>query len=152
MSSAGEQLLGNPDIEPSDGVIAKALGKSHKAYVRFLNAVKKRGIYPEWRYYNDAKEWLAKGLFRRTGARGGQIEKTIFWLSIRSGLFRVSFYIPEKNRAEVLRLPFDTKVKKMISASRQMGKLKFFPVIFELCSDGMFEAVLLLVDFRKNMA
>ena len=39
----------------------------------------------------------------------------------------------------------------MIAASQQMGKLKYFPLVFDLHSDEMFEAVFLLVDFRKSI-
>jgi len=39
----------------------------------------------------------------------------------------------------------------MIADSKQMGKLKYFPLVFDLCSDEMFEAVFSLADFRKSM-
>jgi len=32
-----------------------------------------------------------------------------------------------------------------------MGKLKYFPLVFELRSEEMFEAVFLLADFRKSI-
>ena len=35
--------------------------------------------------------------------------------------------------------------------SKQMGKLKFFPIIFDLCSDELLDDVYMLVDFRKRM-
>jgi hypothetical protein len=39
----------------------------------------------------------------------------------------------------------------MISDSRQMGKLNYFPLVFDLRSDEMFEAVFMLSDFRKSI-
>jgi hypothetical protein len=40
----------------------------------------------------------------------------------------------------------------MIANSKQMGeKLKYFPLVFDLDSDVMFEAVYILADFRKNI-
>jgi len=149
MRSTKEQLLRNPDIKPSSDVIAKALGESNNAYIKFINELINHDIHLEWRYYNDGKAWLAKGLFKWTGVRGGQNEKTVFWLSIWNGFFKVTIYVPEKTRADVLRLPLDNEVKLMIEASQEMGKLKYFPIVFDLCSDEMFEAVFLLADFRK---
>ena len=146
-----EQLLRNPDIEPSSDVIAKALGESNNAYVKFINNLASHDIHLEWRYYNDGKAWLAKGLFKWTGVRGGQNETTVFWLSIWDGFFKVTIYIPEKARADVLSLPLDNEVKLMISGSQQMGKLKYFPIVFDLCSDEMFETIFLLADFRKSI-
>ena len=145
-----EQLLRNPDIEPSSDVIAKALGEANDAYVKFIKELASHDIHLEWRYYNDGKAWLAKGLYKWIGVRGGQNETTVFWLSIWYSFFKVTIYVPEKARADVLSLPLDNEVKLMITASQQMGKLKYFPIIFDLCSDEMFEVVFLLADFRKT--
>ena len=149
MKSNAEQMLRNHDIEPSSDVIAKALKESNNTYIKFIKELTSHDIYLEWRYYNDGKAWLAKGLFKWKGVRGGQNEKTVFWLSIWNGFFKVTIYVPEKTRADVLRLPLDNEVKLMIEASQEMGKLKYFPIVFDLCSDEMFEAVFLLADFRK---
>ena len=65
---------------------------------------------------------------------------TVFWLSIWEGFFKVTIYIPEKARADIFSLPLDDEVKQMIADSKQMGeKLKYFPLVFELHSDEMFE-------------
>ena len=151
MKTNKEQMLRNPDIQASSDVIAKALGESNNAYIKFINELASHDIHLKWRYYNDGKAWLAKGLFKWTGVRGGQNETTVFWLSIWDGFFKVTIYVPEKNRTDVLSLPLDNEVKLMIADSQQMGKLKYFPVVFDLCSDEMFEAIFLLVDFRKRI-
>lgn len=78
MKTVKEQLLRNPDIEPSGDVIEKALGQANNTYMKFLVELASHDIRLEWRYYNDGKAWLAKGLYKRTGARGGQSEKTVF--------------------------------------------------------------------------
>jgi len=63
----------------------------------------------------------------------------------------VTVYIPEKHRAEALSLPLGEDVKKMIEDAKQIGKLKFFPLIFALSSDELFEEILTIVDFRKAL-
>ena len=146
-----KQLLRDPDIEPTSEVIGIALGESNKAYIKFINEIANHDIHLEWRYYNDGKAWLAKGLFKWTGARGGQNEKTVFWLSIWDGFFKVTIYVPEKARADILSIPFGNEVKEMIEASQQMGKLKYFPIVFDLWSEEMFEEVFLIFDFRKGV-
>lgn len=150
MKTVKEQLLRNPDIEPSGDVIEKALGQANNTYMKFLVELASHDIRLEWRYYNDGKAWLAKGLYKRTGARGGQSEKTVFWLSIWDGFFKVTIYIPEKARFDLSSLPLDDEIKLMIEKSKQMGKLKFFPLVFDLCSDEKFETLFSLVDFRKS--
>jgi len=150
----GQQLLRNADIEPTSEVIAEALGSSNTAYIKFIEGLKSHDIQMEWRYYNDGKAWLAKGLYKWAGVRGGQNEITAFWLSIWDGFFKTTFFIPEKVRLEALNLPVDGNIKEMIADSKQMGKLKFFPLVFDLRSDGMrsdelFDDVYTLIDFRK---
>lgn len=151
MKTNTEQMLRNPDIQPSSDVIEKALGESYSAYIKFINELASLEIQLEWRYYTDGMAWLAKGRYKWTGVRGGQHETTVFWLSIWDSFFKVTIYVPEKARADVLSLPLDNEVKLAIAASHQMGKLKYFPIVFDLSSEERFESVLLLADFRKIM-
>ncbi len=151
METNKEQSLRNPDIVPTSDVIAEALGEANNAYIKFINELANHDIQLEWRYYNDGKAWLAKGLFKWTGVRGGHKEITVFWLSVWESFFKTTIYFPEKSRADVLSLTLDNEVKLMIEASRQMGKLKYFPLVFDFYSDEMFEAFFQLADFRKSV-
>lgn len=151
MKTTREQLLRNPDIPPSSDVIAKALGEANNAYIKFINELASRDIQLEWRYYNDGKAWLAKGLYKWTGVRGGQNETTVFWLSIWEGFFKVTIYVPEKARGDVLSLPLDNELKLMIAETKQTGKLNYFPIPFDLYSDERIESFFSLADFRKSI-
>jgi len=146
-----QQLLRNPAIELTNEVISEALGSANAAYVRFIEGLTNHNIQVEWRYYNDGKVWLGKGLYKWTGVKGGQKEVTAFWLSVWDGFFKVTIYVPAKARADAMNLPLDDRVKSMIAESNQMGKLKFFPVTFSLDSDELFDDVYTLVDFRKTI-
>lgn len=144
------QLLRDPAIEPSTGVLAHALGESNDAYVKFVSELSGHDVELVWRYYTDGKAWLGKGIHKWTGARGGQKEMTVFWLSIWEGLFKVTVYIPEKSRAELLKLPLPADVKRMISDAEHMGeRLRYFPVVFAVRSDEMFGALFEIVNFKK---
>lgn len=151
MKTTKEQLLRNPDIQPSNEVIERALKEANNVYIKFIYELASHDIHLEWRYYNDGKAWLAKGLYKWTGTRGGNNEKTIFWLSIWDGFFKVTMYIPEKARENVLSLSLDNRIKQMIANSKKMGKFNFFPIVFDLHSDDMFKALFLLADFRKSI-
>jgi len=150
--SSGQQLLRNPDIQPTEVVIEEALGEANNAYVKFVRKLASHDIQIEWRYYTDGKAWLAKGLYKWTGVRGGQNETTVFWLSIWDSFFKVTIYIPEKSRADVLCLPLHEDVRRMAEKARLMGnRLSYFPLVFDLCSDELFEAIFSLVDFKKRI-
>ncbi len=146
-----EQLLRNPDIEPSLEIIAEGLCEANAAYLDFLKELKGHCIDLEWRYYNDGSSWLGKGLYKWTGARGGQNEVTAFWLSIWEGFFKVTVYIPEKSRQDALCLPLSESGKELLENAKQIGKLKFFPMIFDLNSHDLFTDVFTLIDFRKQI-
>lgn len=145
-------MLRESDIKPTKDVIAEALGEAIIAYEVFLKELDRIDVQLEWRYYNDGKAWLAKGVTRWTGARGGQNQTTVFWLSIWTGLFKVTFYIPERFRSDALELPVGDEAREMIRNARQMGtRLKYFPLVFELSSRERFDDVLQLADFRNKL-
>jgi len=145
------QLMRDPAIEPTDEVLAECLGKSNDAYIKFVDGLEQHDMQLEWRYYNDGGAWLGKGLYKWTTARGTEKEMNVFWLSIWDGFFRVSFFIPEKVRADSLSLPLKGETKKMIEISKQMGKLKFFPLLFDLREDKLFDDIFKLADFKKTI-
>ncbi len=152
MKPTKQQLLRNPDIKPTSDVIAEALGEANNAYVKFIGELANHEIQMEWRYYSDGKAWLAKGLHKWIGVRGGKNEVTVFWLSIWDGFFKVTIYVPEKDRADAFRLPLADEVKRLLADSEQMGgKLKYFPVVFEVRSEEMLAAVYTLADFKISI-
>lgn len=145
------QLLRDSNIEPTSEVIAEGLGVANSAYVKFIEGLRSHDIQVDWRYYNDGKAWLGKALYKWTTIRGTQKEVTAFWLSIWDGFFKVSIYIPEKYRADALALSLSDEMREVIVNSKQMGKLKFFPLVFDLRSDKLFEEIYTLIDFRKTL-
>ena len=147
----GQQLLRDPNIEPTSKVIAEGLGAASKAYTKFIEGLQSHDVQVDWRYYNDGKAWLGKALYKWTGARGGQKEMTVFWLSIWDGFFKVSLFVPEKARADLLGLPIGREMKEMIEDSKQMGKLKFFPLVFDLRSVELFDDIYTLAEFKKTI-
>lgn len=62
----------------------------------------------------------------------------------------MTLHIPEKARLDVLSLPIDDEVKLLIVNSKQMEKLKFFPLVFDLCTDEKLETIYTLADFKKS--
>ena len=146
-----QQLLRDPGVEPTGEIIAEGLGTAYSTYERFLEGLKTRDIQVGWRYYNDGKSWLGKALYKWTTVRGANKEMTVFWLSIWDGFFKVSIFIPEKVREDALNLSLDDETKNMINNAKQMGKLKFFPLTFELRSDELLDGIYILLDFKKTI-
>ena len=146
-----QQLLRDVNIGPTREIIAEGLGLASVAYASFVKEIESHDVQVEWRYYNDGKAWLGKGLHKWSTARGTQKEITVFWLSIWDGFFKVTIYIPEKNRQEALNLTLNDEIIKIIKESKPLGKLKFFPLIFDLRSDDLFSEVFTVIDFKKAL-
>jgi len=149
--SADIQLLRDPNIQPTNDVIAAILGEQYAAYTQFLGMLAGSDVTPQWRYYTDGKAWLAKGLYQWKSVRGTDKEKTIFWLSMWDGFFKVSFFFAEKVRVSMQGLAVSENTKRMIEDAKQMGKLKFFPLIFDVCSDDLFDDLSTLIDYQKSI-
>ena len=81
------QLLKDPDVQPTAGVLEAALGERKKAYGEFTSGIAEKDIALEWRYYNDGKSWLGKGTRKK---------RTVFWMSVWEDYFQVTLFFTEK--------------------------------------------------------
>jgi len=86
--------LDDPKIFPSDRVLAEHLGRHVSLWDAFTEMVEAdpAGLALEWRYYLDGKRWLGKVCRKK---------KTVCWISIWPGWFKVTFYLGSKNDAAV---------------------------------------------------
>lgn len=146
-----EQRLRDQTIYPDDEVLAKVLGNAYETYQQFIRTVGDLGIFPEWRYYHDGKAWLAKGLYKWQSVRGTSKEKTVFWLSVWDGYFKISIFFSQKAHSGLYGLETDETIKKMIDAAKPMGKLKFFPLVFEISADHQYNDIFKLMEYQKSL-
>ncbi len=147
-----EQLLRNPEIEPTAEIIAEGLSESNSVYVRFVEQLKEHAVsLMDWRYYNDGKAWLSKGEYKWTTARGTNKVTPLFWLSIWEGFFRISFFFSTKVQDELLTLPMSQEAKAIIENAKPMGKTaRFIPVIFDVDGNRQLDDLFVLMQFRKE--
>ena len=144
-----EQLFRDPATAPTREAITAALGAAGGVYPHFLEEAERHAIVLDWRYYKDGKAWLCKGLYRWTTTRGTPKETMAFWLAVWEGFLRLTIYVPEKHREAALNLPLSAEMKLTVAEAKQMGKLKFFPLTFDLRDDAAFGDLFTLIDFRK---
>jgi len=142
--------LRDPEVTPTSDVLKQTLGGSYTAYAAFQDSLAGFGIEQEWRYYNDGKSWLAKGLHKWTTPRGTKKEKTVYWLSAWDGYFRVTIYFKEKNRSEVQKAAVSDKTKQVIAEAKTMGKLLTFPLIFDIRTADPLTDIGTLIECKKR--
>jgi len=135
-------LLNDPGIEPSADIIEAALGSSYSTYAELITIVsgEKYGIEPQWNYYKDGKAWLCKAVFKK---------KTIFWLSVWDGFFKITFYFTEKNCSAVYDLDIDRQLAEEFKNNAFTGKLKPFTVIVR--NPGQLQDILKIADLKKRI-
>jgi len=110
-------LLSDKDQFPSEEIIFLHLGRAKKWWKSIFSYIQSE--YPdfstEWRYYNDGKSWLMK-VTRKS--------KTIFWLSIVSGGFKITFYFGDKAEPAILESSLSTDLKNGFQNGRRFGKIR----------------------------
>ncbi len=97
-------VLTDPAVFPTDAVLASHLGKAAPSFSQLFDF--NHTNFPEfverWKYYNDGKSWLLNVSRKK---------KTLFWLSVKDGCFRTSFYLNSKGAQRVpgSKIPQDLK-------------------------------------------
>ena len=94
------QLLLDEAIYPSEDIMQAVLGGVYPAYQSFCELLAAEQVAMEWRYYKDSKSWLGKCQHKK---------KTVFWLSVWEGFFRVTFFFTQAAYEGVRDLPFDVQ-------------------------------------------
>jgi len=146
-----QQLLRDPNIEPTSVVIAEGLGEAYETYSLFISELGSYDIsLMDWRFYNDGKAWLTKGEYKWTTTRGTNKVKTVFWLSIWEGFFRVAFFFSTSVQAELQDLPISQETKELIKNAKPMGKtMKYLPVVMDIKTSRQLNDVYTIAQFRK---
>lgn len=133
-------LLNDANIYPTDEVLACVLDKSSEVYQSFVSGLPKHKVDLEWRYYNDSKAWLGKATAKK---------KTVFWMSVWQGFFRVTFYFTEKTRIGIQNLTVSDEIKTKIENEPVMGKL--IPLVFDISEKSQLDDVFALVAYKLSL-
>ncbi|MGX5690412.1 DUF3788 family protein [Arcticibacter tournemirensis] len=136
------QLLREQDVYPSESIINQALGVSYAVFAEFEKTITSNtfALVPQWNYYKDGKAWLCKVLYKK---------KTVFWLSVWPGFFKVSFYFTEKNRDVIPSLSVDMDIKEAFMQAKPIGRL--IPLTVNVNRKEQISDLLKLVECKKNL-
>jgi len=132
------QLLRDPSVFPSDEVLAEAMRDTYPAYTKFKKRLPEYGIEAEeWRYYNDGKSWLSKNVHKK---------KTVFWLSVWDGFFKVTMFFTEKTCDGIFGLPIAQELKTF---EKMGGKLK--PLIINVNSGTDQDDLFKVIEYKRDL-
>ena len=137
-----QMLLRNVDTFPSDKVLKDALGDVYNVLDSFLGTITNEEyvLSFEWRYYNDGKAWLGKAQHKK---------KTVLWLSVWDGFFKVSFFFTEKHLEAIAALDISETVKNKFTSEEPTGRL--LPMVIEVINENQLNDLLTVVRFKKSL-
>jgi len=138
-----QPLLSDKMQFPSEEIIYSHLGKARNIWVSFFEYLQENhpDILSEWRYYNDGKSWLMKVTRKK---------KTIFWLSVLKGTFRITFYFTDRAADAIADSTLPAIMKKQFKEGKQFGKIRGLTIIFKSKKDIESAKVLLLIKLNTK--
>ncbi len=121
-------VLSNKTQFPTDEIISLYLGKTKDVWDSFFGYlhVNYPDITSEWRYYNDGKSWLMKNTLKK---------KTVFWLSVLKGTFRITFYFTDRAAKAIADSTIPAEMKKQFKDGKHYGKIRGLTVVFKYKKD-----------------
>ncbi len=117
-------VLGDRNQYPADEVILSRLGGSGNLWTSFFKALDEEhaDFSREWRYYNDGKSWLMKVQHKK---------KTVFWLSLIPGSFRITFYFTDRAVDAVGKSDISEELKRQFLDGKKYNKIRGLTVTFK---------------------
>jgi|WetSurMetagenome_2_1015567.scaffolds.fasta_scaffold00024_3 hypothetical protein len=110
-------VLSDRDVPPTDEIIFSHIGKKKDLWQSIMAVVSAHynDMAGTWNYYNDGKQWLFKMV---------QKKKTIFWIGVLEGSFRVTFYFGGKAEALIVASDLPEREKQQYLTGTRYGNIR----------------------------
>ena len=134
-------ILKDKDLFPDNDVLRNALKDDFDIFQEFENTITNdtHKLVGEWRYYNDGKAWIYKAQYKK---------KTVFWLSVISTGFNVTFYFNEKNNEGIFDLPIEESIKDNFKNMELVGKLR--PLQISIKNKNQITDIQEIIEYKKK--
>ena len=134
-------ILKDKDLFPDNDVLRNALKDDFDIFQEFENTITNdtHKLVGEWRYYNDGKAWIYKAQYKK---------KTVFWLSVISTGFNVTFYFNEKNYEGIFDLPIEESIKDNFKNMELVGKLR--PLQISIKNKNQITDIQEIIEYKKK--
>ena len=123
-----QPLLSDKNTFPTKEIIFSHIGRTKTHWQSLFEYI--HSDYPdfseEWRYYNDGKSWLMK-VVRKS--------KTVFWLSVIKGAFRITFYFTDRAEQVIIESNISDELKKQFKDGKRYNKIRGLTIVFKTKKD-----------------
>ncbi len=126
---------------PTDELIFPIIGDKKILWQKIISYLHDNhtDIAEVWRFYDDGKCWLFRTLKKK---------KTIFWVGILDGTFRVSFYLSDKAVPLIAQSDLPEKVKNEYANTK--GN-KFRSITIKMTDAEDVENVIKLIEIKLKL-
>ena len=142
MEEKEKPVLSDKSVIPTDDYIFSIIGKRKVHWVTIMKYLSEN--YPDasgsWNYYNDGKQWLFK-LVRK--------KKTVFWSSILSDTFRITFYLGNKAETIIENSDLPQSIKEEFKTAKRYGLIR--PVTIKIMDKTDVDNILKMIDIKTKL-
>jgi hypothetical protein len=142
MAENEKVILSDKSVIPTDDYIFSIIGERKVHWVRIMKYLSEN--YPDaagsWNYYNDGKQWLFK-LVRK--------KKTVFWSSILTDTFRITFYLGNKAETIIENSNLPQSVIEEFKTAKRYGLIR--PVTFVIKDKTDVDNILKMIDIKSKL-
>jgi ABC-type uncharacterized transport system YnjBCD substrate-binding protein len=119
-----QPILSDKEKFPTGEIIFSHIGRSKSLWLSLFEMIKTDypQISTEWRYYKDGNSWLMKVTVK---------SKTVFWLSIVKGSFRITFYFGDQAEEKIMSSRISTELKNQFKDGKRFGKIRGITILFK---------------------
>jgi Protein of unknown function (DUF3788) len=116
-------VLTDPKQLPTQEVVFAHLAKRRALWDALFEHLHEAhpDLVRQWRYYKDGKSWLMNVSRKK---------KTVFWLSVISGAFRITAYFTDKATDAILASSLSDGLKTQFTGGRKYGTLRGITITF----------------------
>jgi hypothetical protein len=121
-------ILSDKNQFPTEEIIYTHLGAALPMWQELFDYIHTNhpDLSEEWRYYNDGKSWLFK-ITRKA--------KTVCWVSVYKGTFRMTFYFSDKAEAAIQTCAISEALKEQFRAGKRYNRIRGLSITFKTPDD-----------------
>jgi hypothetical protein len=142
MEEKEKPVLSDKSGIPTDDYIFSIIGERKVHWLTIMKYLAEN--YPDaagsWNYYNDGKQWLFK-LVRK--------KKTVFWSSILSDTFRITFYLGNKAETIIESSDLPQSIKEEFKTAKRYGSIR--PVTIKIMDKTDVDNILKMIDIKTKL-
>jgi hypothetical protein len=142
MAENEKVVLSDKSVIPTDDYIFSIIGERKVYWVTIMKYLSENyhDAAGSWNYYNDGKQWLFK-LVRK--------KKTVFWSSILTDTFRITFYLGNKAETIIENSDLPLSIKEEFKTAKRYGLIRPVSIIIRDKTDV--DNILKMIDIKTKL-